>query len=173
MKPLNLFFAISLLINISIAAQDSIQWPDPAVVKLANSKLPASLEKFNFLESYADFKKRDIKHDQDEIVEDGFHVVFKKSKAKGVQKVVLFFSFFGTIEKEEDKDNCNLTGMEITFKTKKDCDEYLKTLGKPTEDDESRWEFLLNKDDSCKGCQVIRDGDNVIRMFAMDGCGGG
>lgn len=149
------------------------QNPDPEVVKLANSKLPASLEKFSFLESYADFKKHDIKHDLDDIVEDGFHVVFKKSKAKGVAKVVLYFYMFGVIEKEEDKDSCALRGMEITFKSKEECDSYLISLGKPTEDDDTKWLFLVNKDDYCRGAQIIRDSDTVIRMFAKEGCGGG
>ncbi len=148
------------------------QSPDPEVVKLANSKLPASLEKFNFLESYADFKKHDIKHDQASIAEDGFRVIFKKSKAKNVAKVELFFSTFGIIHNEEDKDNCALRGMEITFKSKNECDSYLKALGKPTEDDDTKWQFLVNKDDPCKGAQIVRDGDTVIRIFASEGCGG-
>lgn len=149
------------------------QETDTALLRLADSKLPPSLEKFRLLESYADFKKRDIKHDQDEIVEDGFHVIFKKSKAKGVAKVVLFFSTYGVIQKEEDKDSCTLTGLEITFKSKAECDKYLAGLGKPSEEDDTRWQFLVHKDDPCTGVQVIRDGDSIIRMFATAGCGGG
>lgn len=156
-------------------SQDTaVQWKDPELTKLANSKLPPSLEKFNLLETYGDFKKRGIKHDLDEIVEDGFHVIFKKSKAKGVQKVVLYFSLFGIINKEEDRDLCDLTGMEITFKSKTECDKYLTSLGEPSEADDTKWQFLVNKnEDPCTGVQIIKDGDTVIRMFAVGGCGGG
>lgn len=164
------FFTALLLLSISSAfSQDH----DPELIKFASTKLPASLGDFRILDTYARFKESGIKHELTDVVEDGFHAVFTKTKAKGVEKVELFFASYGALRTEADKDSCTIIGMAISFKSKNDCDKYLDAVGKPMEEDPMQWKFLVKADDPCTTVIILRDNDTTIRFFVTEGCGQG
>lgn len=170
MNSKTFFFIVILIFGMFTAfSQDH----DPELIKLAKEKMPPSLGDFNFLDNYTRFKGSGIKHELTDLAEDGFHAVFEKTKSKGVDKTVLFFASIGAISNEADRENCTIIGMEVTFKSKKDCDKYLNSIGKPTVDDELLWKFFVKEEDPCTSVIVIRDNDKTVRIFVTEGCGQG
>jgi hypothetical protein len=156
-----------LLLAALLFSQSSFCQPqeDDAFIAFVNTKLPASMNNFSFFEPYGTFLGRQLPHRLDTLSDNSTKASFVRNY-KDVDKVEMTFY---TTNGEAMYYSAEVSQMKIIFKTKINCDAYLKTLSKPTTD--TRWDFGM-KDKECKGIQIYKEGDKSIWLKTYTGCGG-
>ena len=161
MKKYLLFLFCSCLLQLTAQAQET----DEALVKLANDRIPVSMQNFSFFETYGTFIGRQLDFGIDTLSPLQFRVMFRRDY-KDVDSITLLF----TATEEGYFNSAMVTAMHIRFKSAPACAAYLKLLGKPAT--ATRWDFELKGGTGCKGVQVFKQDAKTVRIQIYSDCSG-
>lgn len=161
MKKYLLFLFCSCLLQLTAQAQET----DEALVKLANDRIPVSMQNFSFFETFGTFIGRQLDFGIDTLSPLQFRVMFRRDY-KDVDSITLLF----TATEEGYFSSAMVTAMYVRFKSSPACAAYLKLLGKPAT--ATRWDFYLNDQNPGKGVQVYKENDRTIRIKTFTESGG-
>lgn len=161
MRKYILYLISCCLIQLAVKAQEQ----DEALVKLANDRIPVSMQHFSFFETYGTFIGRQLDFRADTLSPLQLGVRFKRDY-KDIDSIKMIFS----APEESSFYSARVTAMLIRFKSAAACAAYLKLLGKPATP--TRWDFELNDSSACKGVQVFRQDTKTILIRVFSDCSG-
>ncbi|MBN8686338.1 MAG: hypothetical protein J0M10_04950 [Chitinophagales bacterium] len=161
MRKYILFLLSGCLLHLAVKAQEE----DEALVKLANERIPVSMQHFSFFETYGTFIGRQLDFRMDTLSALQFRVRFQRNY-KDIESVSMIFS----APEEGYLNSAKVTAMYIRFKTPTACAAYLKLLGKPAT--ATRWDFDPGGGSACKGVQVFRQDEKTVRIQTFSDCSG-
>jgi hypothetical protein len=141
------------------------QEQDYTLAKLANDRIPVSMQNFSFYETYGTFIGRQLDFRTDTVSPLQFRVSFRRDY-KEIDSITLIFS----AAEEGYYNRAMVTAMHIRFKTTAACTAYLKLLGKPAT--ATRWDFEVKGGPACKGVQVFKQDTKTIRIQTFSDCSG-
>jgi hypothetical protein len=133
--------------------------------KFANEKIPKSIQNFSFFETYGTFVGRQLPHQLDTLSPFVIQASFKRNYLD-VANITIKFS----TQQQGLFYSAQATSMLIQFKTKTQCDAYLKKLGQSITT--NRWDFDL-KEIPCMGVQVYKQNEKTIEIKTFNDCGAG
>lgn len=161
MKKYLLSLFCCCLLQLSAKSQET----DEALVKLANDRIPVSMQNFSFFETFGTFIGRQLDFRTDTLSPLQLGIRFKRDY-KDIDSITMIFS----APEEGSYYSARVTAMHIRFKSAPACAAYLKLLGKPATT--TRWDFELKDSPACKGVQVFRQDTKTIRIKVFSDCSG-
>ncbi len=159
-RTLLLILSVLLLQCICLA-----QEPDEEFRKFANAKIPASMQNFDFFETYGTFSLRQLDTKSEVISPFSFKVSFYRNYKEVDSLSLIFFS-----ETEEAINSAQVKTMVIRFKSATGCANYLKLLGAPVS--VNQWNFNMKGEQACKGVRIIKQGNKTVLVQTFSECGG-
>lgn len=141
------------------------QEPDEELRIFANARIPASMQNFDFFETYGTFSLRQLEVQSEVLTPKSFRIFFSRNY-KDVDS--LSFIFVGA--SADSPNQAQITSMTIRFKTAAGCNNYLKNMGAPAAD--KRWDFVMKGENACKGVQIYKQDVKTIRIQPFSNCSG-